>query len=241
MQQVYSERDDYDHIRSLLPAFADPRYIRVNDRALFLVYRVRHLPNPSHTAAIWRDEVRKAGLGDLFLCKVESFADCCDHPALDGFDAAVEFAPDERSLPPPARKTSHWQWRLRRLRLVNDNYFLHSVFDYPQLVANALRKPTPDYLRFPCVCPSWDNTARRNVGATIMQGATPLLYQQWLSKVVLRQSTEAEQNRIVFINAWNEWAEGNHLEPCERWGRAYLTATRRALDPLCPEKISAPT
>src|SRR5262249_14500087 len=82
---------------------------------------------------------------------------------------------------------------------------------------------------FPCVMPSWDNAARRSSGATILHGATPQLYQKWLTRVLHRSERSKGTDGIVFLNAWNEWAEGNHLEPCQRWGRAYLEATREAL------------
>jgi hypothetical protein len=77
--------------------------------------------------------------------------------------------------------------------------------------------------------PSWDNAARRNTGATILHGSTPELYQQWLTRVLRTSGHNQGTDGIVFLNAWNEWAEGNHLEPCQRWGRAYLEATRDAL------------
>ena len=95
--------------------------------------------------------------------------------------------------------------------------------------AGALAKPLCGYEQFRCVTPSWDNSARRASGATIMVGSSPELYREWLEGIVRQASANPPDRRIVFINAWNEWAEGNHLEPCQRWGRAYLEATREAL------------
>jgi hypothetical protein len=92
-----------------------------------------------------------------------------------------------------------------------------------------LQKALPGHTRFPCVMPSWDNAARRRSGATILRGSTPELYQKWLTNVLRTARHSKETDGIVFLNAWNEWAEGNHLEPCQRWGRAYLEATRAAL------------
>ncbi|MBI1240984.1 MAG: hypothetical protein GC195_05335 [Nostoc sp. RI_552] len=97
------------------------------------------------------------------------------------------------------------------------------------MVERMLQKPSPAYLRFPCVTPSWDNTARRKQGATIFHGSTPEKYELWLRSVLQETVTNPSQKGIVFINAWNEWAEGNHLEPFQRWGHGYLEATRRAL------------
>jgi len=77
--------------------------------------------------------------------------------------------------------------------------------------------------------PSWDNTARRKEDAVIFRNSTPELYQRWLEAAVERVTSNCSAERIVFINAWNEWAEGNHLEPCQKWGRQYLEATKRVL------------
>jgi hypothetical protein len=89
----------------------------------------------------------------------------------------------------------------------------------------------------PCVTPAWDNSARRNKGATILYDSTPEKYEKWFEAVVNNvQSTFEPDKRIVFINAWNEWGEGCHLEPCQKWGRAYLEATRRAMSPFVSSK-----
>jgi lipopolysaccharide biosynthesis protein len=93
-----------------------------------------------------------------------------------------------------------------------------------------LAKPSVAYPRFPCVTPAWDNSARRkDGGATIFHDSTPELYERWLNAVVQRERNDPNSSGIIFINAWNEWAEGNHLEPCQKWGHAYLEATKKAL------------
>src|SRR5258705_12121115 len=105
------------------------------------------------------------------------------------------------------------------------------------MVKEAPGKGPPEYPQIPCVCPGWDNSARRKSGALVLANSTPKFYELWLREVVSRQAARiaADENShvspesLVFINAWNEWAEGNHLEPCQKWGRAYLEATRRAL------------
>jgi hypothetical protein len=94
-----------------------------------------------------------------------------------------------------------------------------------------LAKPDPGFKRFRCVTPMWDNTARRRVGAQIYVGSTPQLYQGWLTETARQTLAKfPPEERIVFVNAWNEWAEGCHLEPDLKWGRQYLEATKAALD-----------
>ena len=213
IQQQYSLEDDRQHMRWLAKAFRDRRYIRLNDKPLFLVYRVSQLPDPKKTADVWRDEARLLGLGEIFLCNVESLRDARIDPAQIGFDAAVEFQPDWSHLGPPVRQTK-------------DN---NRIYDYAQFVERMLKRDAPAYRRLPCVTPAWDNTARRRAEAFIFTGSTPQLYQHWLETVLASQAAAGGGQSVVFINAWNEWAENAILEPCQTWGRAYLEATRDAL------------
>jgi lipopolysaccharide biosynthesis protein len=233
MPQKHSLDDDRRHIQHLLPAFADRRYIKIDGRPLFLVYRTGLLPEPQKTAAIWRQTARSAGFPDLYLARVESFGDFTD-PGAIGFDAALEFAPDFGGLPPAAGH--RWQ-RLVAIyqRLVNFGgpriaYLEHRIRRYETLMHHMLAKPPAPYKRFRCVTPAWDNSARRPQSATIFRDSTPELYEEWLRAAAREtRARYAGEERLLFINAWNEWAEGNHLEPDERWGLAYLEATERAL------------
>lgn len=235
MPQSYSPTDDLEHIRWLCRAFQDPRYIRVRGRPLFLVYRVSALPDPPRTAQAWREEARKLGVGEVFLCHVQSFPSEYREPEHFGFDAAVEFQPDGRFAGRPMRRSGPWKM-LRKLRLHDRRYDQVSVYDYRAVAERMARKPVPSYPRFPCVTPGWDNTARRKRGGVILKDSTPDLYAAWLTASIERFLPTGSGDDIVFINAWNEWAEGNHLEPCQRWGRAYLEATQRALQHALPPK-----
>ncbi|MBA4067420.1 MAG: glycosyl hydrolase [Isosphaera sp.] len=255
VEQKYSPDDDLNHIRWLLPVFADRRYIRVGGKPLFLVYHVTHLTDPRRTTERWREEARKAGVGELHLCTVQSHGGNHIDPRPLGFDAAVEFAPDTNNFPDKygvwhrVRKKVHrnlvgvsyklWKgvdWSLEQVEGATGlaaprvrTYRDHRVFSYPEVVDKMLAKPDPGYPMFRGVCPSWDNAARRKTGATIFADSTPELYEKWLTEIVRRQREAGKAAEPVFLNAWNEWAEGCHLEPDQRWGRAYLEATARAI------------
>jgi len=108
-------------------------------------------------------------------------------------------------------------------------YGQHQIYDYAAVVERMLRNERPPYTHFPCVTPSWDNSARRKKDAAIYKDSTPELYEKWLKGVIEKFEPSSPEENFIFINAWNEWAEGNHLEPCQKWGRAYLEATRRAV------------
>ena len=226
LQQNYSTEDDIAHIRSLLAAFEDERYIRINGRPLFLVYRIGLLPDPKVTAEIWREEAIRSGIGEIYLASVESIGERPNPDAI-GFDAAVEFAPDwyssGRELN-PSKLNSIWRWvkgtKEEALR----------TYSYDTLVENMLAKPEPDYKLFRGVTPSWDKTARRGKEAILWVDSSPDKYHDWLKTIVEQTKRRFKgDERLVFVNAWNEWAEGCYLEPDEKYGLDYLRATRRAL------------
>ena len=232
LPQTYSPEDDEKHIRWLIKAFEDHRYIRLEDKPLFLVYRAGDLPCSSRTADVWRREAKRAGVGDIFLCAMESnFHTSRIDPISIGFDAAVEYQP---SL---FRRRSFLQKiRERFWRDVSGTV----IINYSQIVQRALQAATPPYTWFRCVTPSWDNTARKKEGL-ILTGACPEKYGKWLEATVKRSQPMGDGERVVFLNAWNEWAEGNHLEPCQRWGRAYLEATLWAVDSCDSRTIAEPS
>jgi hypothetical protein len=223
MAQDHSHEDDLAHINSLLPAFRDQRYIRVNGKPLFLVYKTNLLPDPKKTAQIWREAARKAGIGELYLVRVEnSFQGFDPSPREIGFDAAAEFAPNWGCLGPKVTDSLPLYDEAR-----NEDLAIH---DYDEIMLKMLSKPRPDYPLFRGVFPSWDNSARRKNGATLFVNSSPEKYAFWLSQIA-RYTLEnfSGDERLIFINAWNEWGEGCHLEPDQAYGHRYLEATRLAL------------
>jgi hypothetical protein len=181
------------------------------------VYRVDLFPEPQRTAHLWRDIAVKAGVGDPYLVQVESFTIRND-PMANGFDAAVEF---------PGHQ-------IPRAAVINPDpgvpTFQGRKFDYLAYARFMARRPAPAYRRFRSVMPAWDNTPRQRERAGVIVGSTPKIYQAWLHEALERaRNSAAGDERIVFINAWNEWGEGCHLEPDQHYGRQYLEATRAAL------------
>ena len=235
MKQTYSDEDDLAHIRWLARAFADPRYIRVENKPLFIIYRAHKLPDLRKTTTVWRQECRRLGIGEIFLCRIDTTDDTLP-PSEVGLDAAAEFQPDWGSLGPhlgSRQRLLQFEWNdlrffLRRKRFGDDI----KAFSYRDLVKSMSSRVSPDYLRFPCVTPSWDNSPRRRRGATVFVGSSPDFFQYWLTKTLAKLLKSKNTPHILFINAWNEWAEGNHLEPDQLHGRSYLEALREALQSI---------
>lgn len=227
LRQQYSSEDDLNHIHYLCEVFTDPRYIKVANRPIFLVYSTAEFPNVRATIDRWRNEALRLGIGELLLCRVESSMERGDPRDL-GFDAAVAFQPKVELLGDPIRNRRVDYW-LRRIGLAEEAYFTNQVYDYETYVERLIAEPSPPYPRYPCTLHSFDNSARR-IGrrARIIKGTTPKVYERSLINSIRKAPSILGDSPIVFINAWNEWAEGNHLEPCRRWGHAFLEATHKA-------------
>lgn len=218
MNQTYSDGWEEAFIRDLLPALGDRRYIRVNGRPLILVYRVGDLPTPKASTEIWRRICVAEGVGDPYLVSVHSFDGNDPRPL--GFDAAVDF---------PSRGYRLWQYDPRQVELL-DKQFHGAIHPYSQLVDAALREPDKEYTWMRGVITGWDNSPRVGRAARIFAGNTPKEYFRYLKGLVdWTREHRVGDERLVFINAWNEWGEGAHLEPDIANGHRYLQATRDAL------------
>jgi len=227
VEQEFSEEDDLEHIRWLITCFKDPRYIRIEGRPLLTIYRAQHLPEPQRTVELWARECEAAGVERPWLVMFET-GDDTGPPSQLGFDASAEFVPHR--LP-----------HLLDQSYVTKLHAAHTAYEYDDVAAAYLHRPPADFLRYPCVATGWDNSPRRQSGeAFILRDATPEGYGRWLREAVARQAESAGRDGIVFVNAWNEWAEGAHLEPDTHWGRAHLETTRDVMRSLfgdAPEPV----
>lgn len=239
ISQKYDEYDPEQHMEWLEKAFSDDRYIRVNGKPLFLIYNACGIPNIKSIIQKWREFIKVKGYDDLYLCSVISVHNkLSDDEIINfGFDAIVDFIPNGRDIP----RLKIWCIPKNYLyRLVNKLIRIFHleekvrdlpvtyVYDYKSIFEKKKSKALNKYKLYPCVIPSWDNTARRRI-VYIMQNDDADLYRTWLEKSYERIKEYPEEERIIFVNAWNEWAEGCHLEPDLRNGRKFLNATKEAV------------
>jgi len=243
MEQHYSPEDDLAHIRHLIPVLQDSRYIRIEGRPLILIYRVEILPDGRNTARIWREEAVKAGLPGLFLVNVQGpHVGKGTSPEEIGFDAAIRFQPNIHDLSPRNRVVGlarMLRWMITDAVRENMSVFSASTWKrarmenrlipYERVYRLWKESATRPYRHFHCVTPMWDNSARRKDNAWAIRDSTPELYERWLRDAVAQSVPDENGVKWVFVNAWNEWGEGCHLEPCQKWGQTYLEATRRAI------------
>lgn len=242
ISQQYSLEDHREHIGWLTGAIADRRYIRVGERPLLLIYRPDDIADRAALVEIWKDHVRRHLGEELYLCAAWTGFSSTSPEALigEGFDGVVAFQPNRQLFPADVNSIGRLIATARRLLprrlydLLRDSDVLGSrdlqtVVDYSRYVDNALAQTFARQSRiFPCVFPSWDNSARRK-SATIIQNTSPAEFGRWLEGAIAQVSGYPGDERLVFVNAWNEWAEGCHLEPDLRHGMAFLEEMRRVL------------
>ncbi|QLG96495.1 glycoside hydrolase family 99-like domain-containing protein [Pseudomonas yamanorum] len=226
--QHHSDNDSLEFIRHLFKYFRDDRYIKIDGKPLLIIYRASIIPDMEKTAVIWREELIKNGFPGLYLVCAQSFG--IKSPAEFGFDASVEFPPHTVS----STDIRH------ELNMSNPDFNGH-VFSYEQVVANAVASKEPDYKLFRAAMLSWDNTARKQNNSHTFHGFSLLRYKQWLSSItnnVFNNAKYGKDEKLVFVNAWNEWAEGTHLEPDRKFGYGYLQATYDVLAEYDMSKVS---
>ena len=236
LEQRYEADDPVRFAEALIDVVRDPRYIRIGGRPVIMLYRPSVVPNLARVLQLWRETFADASIEPPYLIMPQAFDQ--EDPAVFGMDAAAGF--------PPHKFKEHIP-NLRRMISLLDPDYLGNVKSYDQLVELALANRPDGFRYFPAVCPSWDNEARRARRSLSFFGADPHKYGQWL-RAATRQAIEGAANpeeQMVFINAWNEWAEGAYLEPDRHFGYAYAAETRRSLDSFAaaqrpPSGISPP-
>ena len=238
LAQDYGDEDTRAHARHLIPAFTDPRYIRIANRPVFAVYNTDDIPCPTRWSDLFRKTCLEGGV-DPYLIRVERYRDTDTRPPYDlGFDAALEFQPFSRNFrrwleTRPDLKQNPMRRIRNRLgkdwRRVQPWKSFDTHYDMAAFATFDAAQPAPDYPCFPGVCPSWDNSARRPMGkGIIFRNSAPALFQEWLTTKTQSMQISSPSN-MIFINAWNEWAEGCHLEPCLRYEGRWLEALQQVV------------
>lgn len=220
MEQSYPVGDDLAHFNHLLPAFRDERYVRRNGRPVLLIFCPADLPNPAQFVETWQKMAEEAGLGGLYLVAWLEGRDWginyTQHD-VDGFDAGlyVHF-PFERTALARTRE---------KLRARNGRY---GPTRYPYSTDLPTANVAVDGVVHASVQPNWDNTPRSARRGSVALHASPDRFQHHLSQALNSELRHDAESQLCIIKSWNEWAEGNYLEPDEVHGRGWLEAVRKA-------------
>lgn len=238
IEQEYPGKQDYlDHFNYLLDAFKDQRYIRIDGKCLFNVYMPTEIPDLPLFVTTFRECAKESGIGDLYLLATRC-PENWDAKAY-GFDGVVgsQFSSlryvtgDKYSKRTLIKRVVN---RIKR-KFVSDNQFNLNfeqrekplILDYKDACKYLLPTKKYPWDYFPCVIPDWDNTARAGYKSLIFHNSTPEFWQKHLENACDYVSDYEEEQQIVFIKSWNEWAEGNYLEPDSKWGYDYLEELKR--------------
>ncbi|MGD0312739.1 MAG: glycoside hydrolase family 99-like domain-containing protein [Acidimicrobiales bacterium] len=218
MEQTYpGPEDDRAHFAYLRSAFEDPRYVKIDGRPVLFIYQAGNLPEPGRFVEEWQKMAHDAGLGGLYLVAFLGEHEYWSQVS-DGFDAAVYFEfPFGRDVPTRARE------HLRSRGLV------HSPRRYPYADTPATPPAHVGGRVFPSIYPNWDNTPRMANDGLVATGATPERFALHARRAAELASAHPVGQQLMMIKSWNEWAEGNYLEPDDEYGRGRLQALAAAL------------
>ena len=226
VEQTYPGRDDErKHFYSILSAFKDPRYIKIEEKPVFLIYKPYLIPDASSFINHWRSLAEKEGLKGIYFLANNS--NLTWNPNDYGFDGFMHHNPITRlSLIANRRYVSAKFWFYTRKVL--NAFGMPFVFPYSSYI-----REIPFHIdgidKFPCIVPNWDSTPRSGAGGYVLLNSSPGLFKEHLRNSIIKISENSPEKRIIFVKSWNEWAEGNHLEPDLKFGRKYLEICRKEI------------
>src|SRR3954471_15666895 len=236
-QQYPGKADEEAHFQWAQCAFDDARYSRVDGKPIFIVFSAKDMPSTASFIDHWRELAHKAGYPGLYFVGVSDAAYCMHEdrynvPMLEPFDAVTILGPEdhiptrggimERKLRP--RIKARDLGRFNRFR--PQSWARPTRIEFADVVAHVLEDMPRGERFLPSVLSGWDNTPRASVHGTVYEGFTPELFKRYLQKAIALLRDHPSQKKIVFLKAWNEWAEGNVVEPDAIYGHGLLDALR---------------
>ena len=236
MEQKYlGSRDDLEHFKLLRNYFEDERYIKVDGKPAIIIFRPEDIPHLEAFTDTWREAAQKAGFKGLYL--IAGDLNSGVSPQKMGMDAVISNNFDilRRSINQNFFLSNSIGYKIEsrlRAKFNNANPELRNrpiYISYENFLHANIQWPNVDYDYFPQIIPDWDNSARAGKQSLILKGSTPELWKEHIKEALNYSSRYSADKNIVFIKSWNEWAEGNYLEPDQKWGHAYLDALRETL------------
>ena len=220
IEQTYPGDDDHiNHFNVLLKAFSDKRYVTIDNKPLFIIYRPQEIPEIRKMIDLWRKLAEKSGLQGLYLVGVSW--DPSVSISKYGFDGSVT-----HKFPPLNRKVSKKnpvKWVIKEI------YFMRgkpTIYSYKNIMFELYNHRNSDIEDYPCSIPNWDNTPRSGKNGLVFNESNPELFRMHFKMAIDKIKKYSPEHKIIFIKSWNEWAEGNHLEPDLKFGKGYLNVIK---------------
>lgn len=208
---IYCIKDMEKYIR-------DERYIKVDGKPLIIIYKPALIPDVDIMIENWRNYLREVGIGEAYIMAVKTFDITDKYKQI--FDGFIEFPPFGMEIKVMNNKLKFFNKKFKGV-----------VYDYKRMVDEKTYLRPFEHKLYRGIFPAWDNTARRQYTPDIFWGSTPELYETWLNDLAEETiNNDNLEEKMIFVNAWNEWAEGACLEPDRNYGYAYIQATRNVLE-----------
>lgn len=214
IEQTYSPEDDQAHFEAILPMLRDKRYIQVDGKPLLMVYRPFDLPDGKAWTERWQKMAKSAGFNGLFLLGHALIATDRKRVLDLGFNAVniVPLGDVKRSL---GLAMHHWATFINYLRGRSP-----LVYDYARAIHLFASPVMKEEQVVPTILPNWDHTPRSKMRGFLLNGSNPEAFRTHVQAI--KQIVDKKQNQLVMLKSWNEWGEGNYMEPDSRWDRQYL-------------------
>ncbi|HEY5536973.1 MAG TPA: glycoside hydrolase family 99-like domain-containing protein [Ignavibacteria bacterium] len=245
IEQTYGGKNDLiNHFKYLEKAFTDSRYIKIDNKPIFVIYRPSYLPDSKFILDFWREMAVKIGFsGIYFIGSLNSEEVLKVNKRDSGFDGFIATNPDQMTSRYKGKKISVdgfvpvMKSNVKKIIPVEKirNYLYKAqikpnILDYKECIKYAFSDYELDDDHFPSVLPNWDNTPRCGRNGTVLQGSTPESFGKHLSDAVKLLEKKPDNKKLIFLKSWNEWAEGNYLEPDIIWGTQYLETTKKIIE-----------
>lgn len=227
--QEYPGDEDYkNHFFNVLPAFKDKRYIRVDNKPLFVVYQPLNLPDSKHFMSLWNRLAKENGLDGIhFVGIISGF-----YPR--EFEKFLDLGFDGLTFENFRNVTQHMCggfWPAKVVRRIRDRFSFipPEIYDYKKAIKYWLTDYDKREYCYPSILPQWDPSPRRTHNVVILKKSTPELFKKHVEKALEYISHKSKEHQIIFLKSWNEWAEGNYVEPDIVFKHGYLDALKEVL------------
>jgi len=229
IEQLYPGIEDIDaHFFSVLPAFKDKRYITVDRKPLFLVWAPLDLKNQKAFIDRWNTLAKDNGLSGIHFVGLKGGPlSGWDIPLNVGFDAVCW-----ENFWMAEYRTSFIKSRLfpRLQQYFNTPFFLKK-YKYEDIINHYFTEIDSKETVYPTILPNYDRSPRGGRKAVMYYGSTPELFRRHVSQAIKAIENKQDEHKILFLRSWNEWGEGNYIEPDKEFGRQYLDVLRSLIDP----------
>ena len=224
MEQLYPGEEDYiNHFNTLFPAFKDKRYIRVNGKLLFIIYDPVGSPDIPHIMKLWRNLAEKNGLGDFYFVATDADSRCKERNLKLGFDAI--YNSDVFNI------HHHTNIIFKVFYMICRKYLkIPTIFRYKKAIKYMINADCKSRTTIPCIAPNWDHSPRSGANAIILHNPKPEYFKEVIKIAMNAVKDKPKEEQLIFIKSWNEWGEGNYMEPDLEYGKGYLNALQSAIE-----------